>query len=56
LSQSSHSLLKDLLAGVGWVVAVGVQREINATDDAIDRLVYELYRLTEDEIRIVEGT
>lgn len=28
---------------------------INATDRQIDRLVYELYGLTEDEVRIVEG-
>jgi hypothetical protein len=31
-----------------------LQRQIDATDAAIDRLVYELYGLTEDEIRIVE--
>jgi hypothetical protein len=30
-------------------------REIAATDGAIDHLVYELYGLTEDEIKIVEG-
>ena len=32
-----------------------VAREIESTDRAIDRLVYELYGLTEDEIAIVEG-
>ncbi len=32
-----------------------VKREIEATDKAIDRLVYKLYGLTEEEIRIVEG-
>ena len=32
-----------------------LQRQIDATDRQIDLLVYELYRLTEDEIRIVEG-
>ena len=32
-----------------------VKREIEATDSQIDRLVYELYGLSEDEIRIVEG-
>jgi len=32
-----------------------VKREIDATDKAIDKLVYELYGLTEDEIKIVEG-
>jgi hypothetical protein len=31
------------------------QREIAATDAAIDKLVYELYGLTEEEVRIVEG-
>jgi len=32
-----------------------VKREIESTDRGIDRLVYELYGLTEDEVRIVEG-
>ncbi|MDP1548384.1 MAG: TaqI-like C-terminal specificity domain-containing protein [Anaerolineales bacterium] len=32
-----------------------VKREIESTDAAIDRLVYELYRLSEEEIKIVEG-
>ena len=32
-----------------------LQREITATDAAIDKLVYELYGLTEEEVRIVEG-
>jgi len=31
------------------------QRQIDATDRQIDRLVYELYGLTESEIQIVEG-
>jgi hypothetical protein len=31
-----------------------LERQIKATDEAIDRLVYELYGLTE-EIRVVEG-
>jgi hypothetical protein len=33
-----------------------IQRQIDATDRQIDKLVYELYDLTEDEIKIVEGT
>jgi type I restriction-modification system DNA methylase subunit/predicted type IV restriction endonuclease len=33
-----------------------LQRQIDATDHEIDRLVYELYSLTEEEIKIVEGT
>jgi predicted nucleic acid-binding Zn-ribbon protein len=32
-----------------------LQRQIDATDRQIDRLVYELYELTEEEIKIVEG-
>jgi hypothetical protein len=32
-----------------------LQRQIDATDREIDRLVYELYGLTEEEIKIVEG-
>jgi hypothetical protein len=31
-----------------------LQQQIDVTDQAIDRLVYELYGLTEDEIAIVE--
>ena len=31
-----------------------LQGQIDATDRQIDRLVYELYGLTEEEIRIVE--
>jgi hypothetical protein len=33
-----------------------LQRQIEATDKEIDRLVYELYGLTEEEIKIVEGS
>lgn len=31
------------------------QRQIEATDQQIDALVYELYGLTEEEIKIVKG-
>ncbi len=33
-----------------------IQRHIDATDRQIDQLVYELYELTEEEIKIVEET
>jgi len=33
-----------------------IQRQIDATDKQIDKLVYELYGLTEDEIKIVEDS
>ncbi len=32
-----------------------LQRQIDATDREIDKLVYQLYDLTEAEIKIVEG-
>jgi len=32
-----------------------LQRQIEATDGQIDALVYELYGLIEEEIKIVEG-
>jgi hypothetical protein len=33
-----------------------LDRQIGATDREIDQLVYGLYGLTEEEIRIVEGS
>ena len=32
-----------------------LKTQIDATDTAIDQLVYELYGLTDDEIKIVEA-
>jgi len=32
-----------------------LQRQIEATDRQIDKLVYKLYDLTDEEIEIVEG-
>jgi hypothetical protein len=32
-----------------------IQRPIDATDEQIDKLVYELYELTDDGIKIVQG-
>ncbi len=34
--------------------AVAIKNEIVATDKAIDKMVYELYGLSEEEIKIVE--
>ncbi len=34
---------------------IALQRQIDATEKQIDRLVYDLYGLTEEEVRIVEG-
>ena len=33
-----------------------IQRQITATDSQIDKLVYKLYALTDEEIKIVEQT
>ena len=33
-----------------------LQRQIDATDRQIDRLVYDLYELTDAEIKIIEGS
>ena len=41
---------------VGITDLTTLQRKIEATDRQIDKLVYELYGLTEEEIGIVEGT
>lgn len=35
--------------------SAAVERQIAATDKQTDALVYELYGLTEDESRVVEG-
>jgi hypothetical protein len=32
-----------------------IERQIEATDREIDRLVYELYGLSDEEIALVEG-
>ena len=46
---------------MGRVFCAGAKRAqelkaiIDATDKAIDQMVYELYGLTEDEIGIVDG-
>jgi len=32
-----------------------IEREIAVTDEKIDEIVYGLYGLTEEEIRVVEG-
>ena len=44
---------------VGWAALAGPRRPLVlrlATDRRIDRLVYALYDLTEEEIAIVEAT
>lgn len=47
-----HKQLADVKTGHEQTL---LQRQIDATDKQIDKLVYELYGLTEEEIKIVEG-
>ena len=47
-------LQQQLSAAKTPVEQTAIQRQIDATDRQIDQLVYELYCLTDDEIRIVE--
>ena len=55
------ALVEEMLA-LHWRLAAArteheqtnLQRQIDATDRRIDRFVYDLYNLTEEEIRIVE--
>ena len=35
--------------------AIAIKEIINKTDKEIDNMVYELYGLTDEEIKIVEG-
>ena len=49
------SLNKLLAAAKTAHEKTSLQRQIDATDRQIDNLVYELYGLTEEEIKIVEG-
>jgi len=68
-TQARREFIDPLFKALGWDVAnekgyakTGktdhekslIQRQIHATDKQIDQLVYELYGLTDEEIRIVE--
>ena len=57
---TEEELEKEMRADIAWQQqlvheAAIFQQQIAVTDQQIDRLVYELYGLTEDEIKIVEG-
>ena len=47
--------MKSVAKEVGTSNLAALEQEIADTDQAIDRLVYDLYGLTEEEIAIVEG-
>ena len=64
LNNPYHNIFKILKSGMNIKGSQGasldhdrtlLQRQIEATDAAIDKLVYELYGLTEEEIAVVEG-
>jgi hypothetical protein len=55
LVDSMLALHKQLAAVTSEMQKDVIQRQIDATDAEIDRLVYELYGLTAEEIAIVEG-
>ena len=52
--ESILQLHKDLAAAKTPGEQISIERQIASTDAEIDRLVYELYGLTEEEIAIVE--
>jgi len=54
LVQQMLDLHKQLSAAKTPVEQTAIQRQIDATDRQIDQLVYELYGLTDEEIRIVQ--
>ena len=63
-TQLRRDFLDPLFAALGWDVhneqgyaepyREVIQRQMDATDQQIDRLVYELYDLADEEIRILE--
>jgi adenine-specific DNA-methyltransferase len=55
LVDSMLALHKQLASAKSDSQRGAVQRQIDATDAQIDRLVYALYSLSADEIAIVEG-
>jgi hypothetical protein len=55
LVDSMQTLHKQLSAAKSESQKDVIQRQIDATDAEIDRLVYDLYGLTKDEIAIVQG-
>ena len=55
LAGSMLALHKNLASAKTPQEKESMQRQVESTDGAIDKLVYELYGLSEDEIRIVEG-
>jgi len=55
LVEQMLALQKSLAAAKTPPEQTSLERQIAATDQQIDRLVYQLYGLTDDEIKLVEG-
>ncbi len=55
LVEQMLTLHKQLAAAKTPDDKIRIQRQIDATNHQIDGLVYELYGLTNKEIRIIEG-
>lgn len=55
LVEQMLALHKQLAAAKTPTEKIAIQRQITTTDHQIDQLVYELYGLTDKEIKIVEG-
>ncbi len=55
LADSMLALHKQLATAKSESQKTVIQRQIDATDGEIDRLVYDLYGLTKKEIAVVEG-
>ena len=55
LVEAMLTLRKQMVAPQSEAQKNIIQRQIDATDAEIDRLVYALYGLTDEEIAVVEG-
>jgi hypothetical protein len=55
LVESMLVLQKQLIEAKSAAQKEIIQRQIDSTDREIDQIVYELYGLTKEEIKIVEG-
>jgi len=55
LVEQMLKLQKDIFDALIPTQKTSLQRQIDATDTQIDHLVYDLYGLTDEEIRVVEG-
>ena len=55
ISRRMLALHKSLTSTQNPQEADRLTREVEAVDKSIDELVYQLYGLTEDEVKVVEG-